>query len=170
MDIETATTLVEEHIETLRAPDGPTLIAFLENTETHDFGWVFYYGSKDPSNPVDGNAPLIVDRMTGHLYETGTASPLVEYIKNFRETGDPHRHLGRSVTLNRLLNDEHRIAIVLAIRDSASLSLSTAKKTFEDCLDGLSPTIALQSEDDAKFLATRLTELGMNVTHNPELR
>ena len=38
-----------------------------ESTETHDFGWVFFYNSKkyietkDISDALGGNAPLIVD-------------------------------------------------------------------------------------------------------------
>ncbi len=78
---------------------------------------------------------MIVDKNTGDLYPTGTAYPLSDYINNFKETGDPNRRLGRTVTLNGLKFDEHRIAIVMKIREMAHLSLGAAKKLLDDCLN-----------------------------------
>jgi ribosomal protein L7/L12 len=163
-----ANDLVEEYVRRIEA-DTP-LIVFPELTETHDFGWIIFYGSADPSNPVAGNGPVIVDRNTGDLYPTGTAYPLAEYVNNFKETGDPHRRLGRSVTLNDVQCDEHRIEIVKTIRELTHLSLGAAKKFLDDCLDGMKPTVRLESNEIARELARRLTELGMNVTQNQEMR
>lgn len=160
--------LVEEYVRRIQA-DTP-LIVFPEITETHDFGWVIFYGSADPSNPVAGNGPVIVDKNTGDLFPTGTVYSLADYVNNFKETGDPHRRLGRSVTLNGVHCDEHRIEIVKTIRELAPLSLGAAKKFLEDCLDGMKPTVWLESNVIASELTRRLTDLGMNVTQNQEMR
>lgn len=64
-------------------------------TITGDFGWVFYYQSRDFIESGDngraliGNAPLIVSLDDGSLHETGTAEAIEVYIENYRRTGDP---------------------------------------------------------------------------------
>jgi hypothetical protein len=56
----------------------------------YDFGWVFCYNSKefvdsgDFKHQLAGNAPLIVDRVDGEIYVTGTAHRLEHYIDEYR--------------------------------------------------------------------------------------
>ena len=75
--------------------DIPTLVIRDELTITEDFGWVFFYQSKeyletgDPLNSLLGNAPLIVSRSDGTLHETGTAESIEFYVENFKRSGDP---------------------------------------------------------------------------------
>ena len=58
--------------------------------EEHDFGWVYFYdGSRhvetgDIRDALAGNAPLIVDRLDGNLYVTGTAQPIAHYLEEYR--------------------------------------------------------------------------------------
>ena len=58
--------------------------------EEYDFGWVFCYNTKEfveagnSSAALAGNAPLIVDRIDGQIYVTGTAYPLDHYIGEYR--------------------------------------------------------------------------------------
>lgn len=55
-------------------------------TEEHEFGWAFYYNSakyietEDFRDAIAGNAPLIVARNTGQIFETGTAYETEYYI------------------------------------------------------------------------------------------
>lgn len=62
----------------------------ITDIQEHDFGWVFFYNSKEfvesgkIMHKLAGNAPLIVDRNDGHIYVTGTARPLTDYIDDFR--------------------------------------------------------------------------------------
>lgn len=75
--------------------DFPALAIIDELTITEDFGWVFFYQSKDYLETGDlpkalaGNAPLIVSKSDGKLCETGTAEPIEVYIENFKRSGDP---------------------------------------------------------------------------------
>ena len=56
----------------------------------HDFGWVYFYDSSahletgSISEALTGNAPLIVDKIDGKLYVTGTAHPIEHYLEEFR--------------------------------------------------------------------------------------
>ena len=63
-----------------------------EHTREEDFGWVFFYNTKqfletgDVQWSLGGNAPLIVDRHEGKLHVTGTAYPVEHYIEEFRKS------------------------------------------------------------------------------------
>ncbi|WAC73739.1 YrhB domain-containing protein [Roseateles sp. SL47] len=58
--------------------------------EEHDFGWVYFYNSKEFAETGDflcslaGNSPLIVDRHEGKLYGTGSAMPIEHYLSEYR--------------------------------------------------------------------------------------
>jgi Immunity protein 35 len=61
------------------------------STLEQDFGWVFFYNSKEfiesgnLSDMLAGNAPLIVDKFDGSVHVTGTAYPIEFYIKEFKK-------------------------------------------------------------------------------------
>jgi len=58
--------------------------------DEHDFGWLYFYDSSGHvesgrvSDALVGNAPLIVDRVDGKLYITGTAHPIEHYLQEYR--------------------------------------------------------------------------------------
>lgn len=53
-------------------------------------GWVYFYNSRqfletgDFRHQLLGNAPIVVERSTGTVQETGTAKPLEEYLRALR--------------------------------------------------------------------------------------
>jgi hypothetical protein len=64
-----------------------------ELTMSRPYGWIFFYQSKDcldnpndPSRMLFGNAPIIIDRMTGELTVTGTGKPIKEYLADYEAT------------------------------------------------------------------------------------
>ena len=67
-----------------------------DQIEEYEFGWVFHYNTARPIETGDvldgmaGNAPLIVDRHSGQLLETGTARETDYYVNNYIRNGDPH--------------------------------------------------------------------------------
>jgi Immunity protein 35 len=78
----------ESHITQLADSDLPFAILESETIEL-SLGWVFFYQSRrylenhNPSEALAGNAPLIVDRLTGQVTETGTAYPLEYYLMQY---------------------------------------------------------------------------------------
>ena len=80
-----AKAIAASHIAALTDDDLPCEILDSETLE-RSYGWVFFYQSrryletKDPSELLAGNAPLIVDRLTGKITETGTAHPTEYYL------------------------------------------------------------------------------------------
>lgn len=170
MDQDDALKLANDYVRRLSIDSSVSLTLFPESTETHDFGWVVYYGTSDPDNPVAGNAPLIIDRHTGNLFVTGTSLPVSEYIHNFRLTGDPHAVLGSTVVLELPGDDARRIDAILTIRDSAGVSLGDAKKVLEDCLQGKKPSVRLESEEIAAAFTERLSDIGFTARRIVEMR
>lgn len=67
-----------------------------EETQEHEFGWVFFYNSVkfiesgDFRDALGGNAPLIIDKTSGKLIETGTAHETEYYVRNYIKNGDPN--------------------------------------------------------------------------------
>ena len=65
-----------------------------EYTETHEFGWVFYYNSVkyiktgDFREALAGNAPLIINKHTRELIETGTAHETNYYVEHYKKNGN----------------------------------------------------------------------------------
>ena len=58
-------------------------------TKEFEFGWVFFYQSEEfvrtgnPSARLAGNAPLLVNRLSGEVATTDTALPLQHYINQY---------------------------------------------------------------------------------------
>ncbi|WKD48967.1 YrhB domain-containing protein [Microbulbifer spongiae] len=90
MNREEAQKLVESEISRLQNQYDPIECIVLEDeTIEKDWGWVFFYQSKDYLESGDfrdmlcGNAPYIVNRHTGALTETGTAHNIEHYINEY---------------------------------------------------------------------------------------
>lgn len=68
-------------------------VVVLENeTIEHEWGWVFFYQSKeylktgDFRHALAGNAPYIVNRKNGQIRVTGTAHPIEYYIQEYEQS------------------------------------------------------------------------------------
>jgi hypothetical protein len=65
------------------------LVIMHELTIEKEYGWVFFYQTKkylkagDILDALAGNAPLIVNKFTGEIIETGTANPIEDYIAEY---------------------------------------------------------------------------------------
>lgn len=77
------------------APDDEIVLVY-EATIEKTWGWVFFNTSKKWSETksvqyaLAGNSPVIVERRTGKVLETGTAQSLDHYIERYEATGDPN--------------------------------------------------------------------------------
>ncbi|MBC8135501.1 MAG: hypothetical protein H8F28_06400 [Fibrella sp.] len=59
--------------------------------------WMYYYQSagyirtQDISQALAGNAPILIDTITGEAFVTGTAEPIEEYIAAYRRRQEPEQ-------------------------------------------------------------------------------
>jgi hypothetical protein len=94
LSLDQAQSLVEAHLSSF-SYDRPGLAVLASHTLEKSFGWVFFYQSRayiesnDPSERLAGNAPLIVNRFTGAVVETGTAEPIETYVARYESSLDP---------------------------------------------------------------------------------
>jgi hypothetical protein len=104
IDKDTARALVAAHIKKMENEmnafgsalpgyaDRPKshLMILDEYTQEHEFGWVFFYNTReyvvdgDFAHALGGNAPLIADKSDGKLYVTGTAHDIDYYLEEYR--------------------------------------------------------------------------------------
>jgi hypothetical protein len=88
---EQAQTVAASHIAKLMGDENSCDIVDALTIDSPS-GWMFFYQSRryletqDPSDALAGNAPLIVDRLTGKVTETGTAHPAEEYLAQYEVT------------------------------------------------------------------------------------
>lgn len=76
-------------------PSEDELIILEQKTVEKEWGWVVFWTSRLWNEggfkyALAGNAPFIVQRKDGKLFETGTAHSIDHYIEQFEETGNPH--------------------------------------------------------------------------------
>lgn len=68
------------------------LVILEDETITKGWGWVFFYQTKayvesgDFRDMLGGNAPIIVNRVTGDVTITGTAHDIEHYINEYEQS------------------------------------------------------------------------------------
>lgn len=73
----------------IEGESGIALTFLEENTLSFEYGWVFFYQSKEfvetqnPGMMIGGNAPILVDKYDGNVFFTGTRKDIEEYIEIF---------------------------------------------------------------------------------------
>jgi hypothetical protein len=78
-DLETARRhVLEKWLPACEEDIESSAVLFDDRTEEHEWGWIFYWGPKDPAAVAPevarwGYRPILVDRITGNIYEAGTS-------------------------------------------------------------------------------------------------
>ena len=93
MDRKAAQALVERELgQNLDSQENSGVAVLEEETIEHEWGWVFFYQSKeyiktrDFRDALAGNAPYIVNRNNGQIKATGTAHPIEHYIQEYEQS------------------------------------------------------------------------------------
>ena len=88
-----ARTVVVARLEDMHRTGSPSdLIVLDERTLERSWGWVFFYNSRayletrEIRYAIAGNAPLIVNRLTGEVKVTGTGRPIADYISEYERS------------------------------------------------------------------------------------
>jgi hypothetical protein len=89
MTRDQATALALTYVKNQEAEARCNLVLLDGKTIEKNFGWVFFFGSKehvesgDFRHAIAGNARIVVTRADGAIHETGTALPLEKYLERF---------------------------------------------------------------------------------------
>ena len=90
INAEQARQKVEEYLRQKFSNRPYELVVMDSLTREEDFGWLFFFNTRefvetgDMNAALGGNAPLLVERETGELHVTGTTHPVEHYVESFR--------------------------------------------------------------------------------------
>lgn len=97
ISITQAKQLAHSHLSSLSKELEPDSVVIIDSaTIERAFGWVFFYQSREHAesgNPIHclaGNAPLIVDRLSGNVVTTGTVHPIEHYLAEYEASLNQH--------------------------------------------------------------------------------
>jgi hypothetical protein len=173
MTREEARALVEEFLES--GPDsGDAGVVIIDSaTLERSWGWVFLYQSREyletgnDSDALVGNAPVIVDRATGRLHETGTADPIDTYLHNFEVTGDPYGQPGSGLEVRAVGVDPDCTGAARLLSRGCSVGVVRAKQSLDAVAGGRPCRFDAGSPDDARALCSSLADLGFEAKQLP---
>ena len=160
----------QEIIEQRLAGSNPPVLIMPEATIEKDWGWVFFYDSKEylegrgDDGWLCGNAPYIVERSTGTVYETGTADPIEFYIDNFEATGDPYGRPGNGIAILSAQESHDLMAATKLLHRDCALGLMDARKRLQSVIDGDIVELLAADPETAKLLCDQLCDAGFNTT------
>ena len=158
----------QEIIEQRLAGSNPPVLIMPETTIEKDWGWVFFYNSKeylegrDDDGWLCGNAPYIVERSTGMVHETGTADPIEFYIDNFEATGDPYGKPGNGITILSAQESHDLMAATKLLHQHCALGLMVARKKLQSVINGDIVELLASDPEKAKLLCDQLRKAGFN--------
>jgi hypothetical protein len=97
ISITQAKQIALSHLSSLSRELEPDSVVIIDSaTMERAFGWVFFYQSREhveSGNAIHclaGNAPLIIDRLTGNVVSTGTAHPIEHYLAEYETSLNQH--------------------------------------------------------------------------------
>jgi hypothetical protein len=89
LNFEQAKEIAMRKIDNVAKQSNIPLSMLEDSTETFEYGWIFFYQSTeyvttgDLGKLVGGNAPILIDKFTGHVFETGTGFDISYYIDEY---------------------------------------------------------------------------------------
>jgi len=94
LKLDDARTMIQKVLKVFESESGIELVVLDEETIHFEFGWVFFYQSKEfveTSNPdflLGGNVPIIVDKYLRDMYEVGTRRGIKYYQERYEKNRD----------------------------------------------------------------------------------
>lgn len=89
INLAQAQSIAEEYIKSIENKEKYKLLLLLEETIEFEFGWVFFYQSKEYiftqniMEALGGNAPIIVNKFDESIEVMGTGEPIQFYIDKY---------------------------------------------------------------------------------------
>lgn len=161
MDLQTATRIADDYVARF-AGEGVQFVLFPHDTIERDFGWVFFYGPRDSSIKVAGNAPFIVDRKEGAIHVTGTAFPLERYLESYDRVGRtyPFAVAEHLVIVDGWKPGMQKVLLTKLIHGSAGKGLDEAKFCTDEMVAGRPITLTFSIAAHADAFCADAQQLG----------
>jgi ribosomal protein L7/L12 len=82
-----------------------------------------------------GQGPVIVDRHTGQLFETGSAYPTEHYVKAYTACGNPLAEPTSYIQMSGWQKGANKVAVTGYIKHTTNFGLKDAKELVDKVLD-----------------------------------
>ena len=137
-----------------------------ESTTEYNTCFTFYYQSKSYlksksiGDMLVGHGPILVDKRTGKVFETGSAYPEEQYVNAFEACGDPFASPTKNVAVQGWRPGAEKVAATKFIKKVSALSLGSAKEIIDNALDDKLTIFTVTPEYDALDVVKQLNNYG----------
>ena len=137
-----------------------------EGTEEFENCFAVRYQSKkfletsDPMDQLFGHGPVLVDKNTGKVWETGSAHSVEHYVEAFDACGDPSAERTDAIKITHCRNDADWANATKCVQRHGKISLAVAKCFIDSALQGNEVVISFDTAEFAAEVVKELTEFG----------
>jgi len=137
-------------------------------TKEYDTCFVFYYQSNDYIESHDikdmlvGQGPVIVDKISGKIFETGSAYSTEHYVKAFEACGNPYGEPSSIILITGWQDGANKVGATKLIKQLTGFGLADAKQVIDSVLSGNKESITLLDINKVQNTAEQLNSLGFN--------
>ena len=137
-----------------------------DSTTEYDTCFTFFYQSTsylksgNMNEMLVGHGPVIIDKQTGKVFETGSAYSEQRYVMAYEACGDPFASPKNSVIVQGWLPNADKVTATKFVKKVSTLSLSEAKKIIDHALDDKSTTFDVLPEYDTSEVVKKLNKIG----------
>jgi len=107
-----------------------------------------------------GQGPVLISRVDGRVFETGSAFPVEHYVEAFEACGDPFGTPTATVRILAWNEGADKVEAIKLIKAKSALDLSQAKAVVDDVLSHKESVFTTETVQDAKEAVLKLKEYG----------
>ena len=138
-----------------------------EITEQDEFYIVYfvnneYYETKDPLQMLVGAGPLLVNKKTRNVFETGSGQVPSYCIESYHKTGSINSTPSNILLIRSLSSSINKSESILLVKKLCDLNMTCAKEIVEKALAEIETKIEMESEDKTKETENKLNLSGFH--------
>ena len=131
--------------------DGFFIVYFVNNE---------YYETKDMQFMLVGAGPLLINKVTKQIFETGSGQIPAYCIESYNKTGTINSQPSNIVEIHSYNDANNKNKAILLLKNQCSLNTVVAKEIVEKALNAVSSTIELESIEQAEQALKALSKSG----------
>jgi len=112
------------------------------------------------SDMLVGHGPVLIEKSTGRVFETGSALSEEHYVEAFEVCGDPNSELSNKIVITGWLEGANKVLATKCLKESLGIGLAAAKKYTDSVLAGSSETIECKNSTTALEIKNNLAKHG----------
>jgi hypothetical protein len=130
--------------------------------------FAFFYQSKkfvetgDFSQILVGHGPVLISRVDGSVFETGSRFPLCHYVKAFEACGDPFGEPTAKVKICGWNPGFNKVRAIQLVKARSGMGLSQAKSVVDNALSDRESFFTVRTVEDAEHAVVGLKENGFH--------